>query len=143
MTVHSRQDLERLGRLARARYSHALMSDTKWRKLFSAVDEAGLSPKRIVAKFIDRQHVSQMKWPGDLAMWPPHPWIDTFALGPIELRSIEWILIPSLFHEERGARGVPPREVRQDFEAIGLLLESLGQFPLEVSAEGLRIIGYK
>jgi hypothetical protein len=76
-------------------------------------------------------------------MWPPRPWIDTFSFGPIELRSIEWILIPSVFFEEHGSSGVPPREVRQDIEPIRLLLESLGQFPLEVSAEGLRIIGYK
>jgi hypothetical protein len=119
------------------------MSDTKWRKLFVAVDEAGLRPQRIAAKFLESERVSQMGWPGVGAMYAPHPWIDTSETGPIELRSIEWILIPSIFYEKRGSRGVPPREVRQDVEPIRLLLESLGQFPLYVSAEGLRIIGYK
>jgi hypothetical protein len=143
MSVHTRHDLERIGRLARARYSHALMSDTKWRKLFVSVDEAGLRPQRIAAKFIESEHISQLKWPGIETMWAPRPWIDTPQLGPIELRSIEWILVPSIFYEKRGSSGVPPREVRQDVEPIRLLLESLGRFPLDVSAEGLRIIGYK
>jgi hypothetical protein len=142
MSVHTRHDLARLGRLARARYSHALMSDTKWRKLLAAVDEAGLQPHRIAAKFIDTEQVRQMAWPGATAMWGPRPWIDTAEFGPIELRSIEWLLIPRLFHESRGSHGVPQREVQQDIEAIHLLLTSLGQFPLEVSAAGLRIIGY-
>jgi hypothetical protein len=36
------------------------MSDTKWRKLFEAVDEAGLRPQRIGAKFIESDAVSQL-----------------------------------------------------------------------------------
>lgn len=143
MTVHTRHDLERIARVARARFSHALMSDTKWRKIFAAVNEAGLSPQWIAAKFIESEHIGLLRWSGIGTMGAPHAWIDTFERGPIELRSIEWILVPSVYSEERGSPGVPPREVRQDFEAIRLLLESLGQFPLEVSAEGLRIIGYK
>ena len=44
MTVHTDEDLRRLARLARREFSLALMSDTKWRKLLAAVDEAGLGP---------------------------------------------------------------------------------------------------
>ena len=143
MSVHTRHDLERLGRFARARFSHALMSDTKWRKLFVAVDEAGLKPQRIEMKLIESDQIRQMRWPGVASMYAPLPWIDSAEFGPIELRSIEWLLVPLEFDETRGFHGVPPRKARQDIEPIGQLLSKLGQYPTEVSAEGLRIVGYK
>lgn len=143
MSVHTRHDLERIGRLARARFSHALMSDTKWRKLFVAVDDAGLRPQRVAIKFIEVDKVYLIGWPGNETMYAPRPWIDTSEFGPIELRSVEWLLIPSVFHEARGSPNVPPRAVRQEIESIRLLLVSLGHFPVEISDEGLRIVGYK
>ena len=142
MTVHTREDLQRLARRARREFSHALMSDTKWRKVLTAVDQAGLAPQRIMVKFIDASEPTAMVWPGLTAQYPPWPWIGT-GIGHVELRAIEWLLIPITFPVRRGAANVPPGEVQQNVDAIEELITSLGQFPLERSAEGLKIVGYR
>lgn len=142
MTTHTRHDLERLSRFSRREFSHAFMSDTKWRKLLAGVDEAGLRPDRIIVKFVDRSGTTAISWPGVATQFPPRPWIDC-DLGPVELRSIEWILIPATYQVPAFEPHVPPREVAQDLDAIENFISALGQFPLERSAEGLRIVGYR
>jgi hypothetical protein len=142
MTVHAREDLDRSARFARREFSHALMSDTKWRKLFAAVDEAGVRPERILVKFMRAPQPAEMIWPGLETQHAPWPWIDS-GLGPIELRTIEWILIPTTFQVPRWVSNVPPAEVHQDLDRIEEVLTQLGQFPVERTAEGLRITGYR
>jgi hypothetical protein len=143
MTVHTRQELDRIGRLVRREFSHALMSDTKWRKLFTAVDDAGLRPEQVVIKFVEVAEPKRMGFPGRETLHPPRPCIDTVELGPIELRSIEWLLIPAIARIPPGAAKVPPREVEQNIEAIHALALSLGRYPLELCADGLKVVGYR
>ncbi len=95
MTIHKREELDRIGRLARREFSQALMSDTKWRKLFEAVGEAGLSSEQILVKFIESDEPKRMCFPDLAALHPPRPYVDTIEFGPIELRAIEWLPIPS------------------------------------------------
>jgi hypothetical protein len=142
MTVRTRAQLDSIARQARREFSYAAMSDTKWRKLLAAIGEADLALTQVVVKFIDVQEPKRMHFPA-LGLHPPRPWIDTLEFGPIELRSIEWLLIPDVALVRHGAKKVPPREVPQDVDAVERLLGALGQFPLERSAEGLRIIGYR
>jgi len=142
MTLHTREQLKGLGRLARREFPQALMSDSKWRKLFATVDRAGLAPERILVKFIDVDEIKSMRFPGESALHPPRPYIDTFEFGPIELRSIEWLLIPRQAHI-RGDDGLPARIVEQDVDAIHELVASAGQFPLEQIESGLKVTGYR
>jgi hypothetical protein len=107
------------GRLARARFSAAFMSDTKWRKAFQAISEARLGVDTMLVKFIDVEEPKQMRFPPSFAC--PLPYMDTIEFGPTELRSIEWL------------------EIEADIEA---LLTPLGKFPIEKSNRGSRLVGY-
>ncbi len=145
MTVHTRQDLERLSRSTRQRFSHALMSDTKWHKLFAVVHESDWHPSLVTIKFVESDAATPrlMRWPQPHSFWGPPQWVDTAEFGPVELRSIEWLTIPAIVMAPAGYRGFPAAGLPQDLAAIRTALSKVGQFPLEDTAEGLRIIGYR
>ena len=115
MTTH---DATKTGKIARERFSVALMSDTKWRKLFSAVEELGSS--HMIVKFIDLEEPRQMRFPPSLAC--PKAFMDTIEFGPVELRAIEWLELPI---------------------ELKPIVDPIGKFPLERTEIGTRVIGYK
>ncbi len=143
MSIHARQDLDRLSRFTRDRFSHALMSDTKWRKLFAAVNGSGWNASLVEVKLVDSDdaETKYMSWPGLNNFWGPPEWVDTAEFGPIELRSIEWLVIPTavLTH---GHAGLAQPGTLQDFTAIEAALNRVGEFPLEQTQNGLKITGY-
>lgn len=95
------------------------MSDTKWRKAFRAISEAGFGIREMLVKFIDVEEPKRMRFPPSLAC--PLVYMDTIEFGPTELRSIEWL------------------ELEADIEP---LLAPLGKFLIEKSDHGSRLIGY-
>jgi hypothetical protein len=118
--AHSNQlDPAAEGRLARARFSAAFMSDTKWRKALRAISEADLGVDQMMVKFIDVDEPKRMRFPPSLAC--PLAYIDTIEFGPTELRSIEWL------------------EVEADIEPV---LAPLGVFPIQKSERSSRLVGY-
>lgn len=140
MTEHGRQTLRRLGTQTRRDVSHAHMSDTKWRKLLSALDEAGFGRARIVVRFIDRPEPRVMTLPKRADLWPPRPYADSITVGPLELRAITWLELPTLARWPSGD-GRPVPTVPQDMAHARAVLEALGRFPLEETEQGLRILG--
>lgn len=117
MAVH---DPAKIGRLARERFSSALMSDAKWRKLLTAVATADRPIREMVVKFIDVDEPCRMRFPPSLEA--PHAYMDTIEFGPVELRAIEWLELPV---------------------AVEPLLSGAGHFPLEPAERGTRIVGYR
>ncbi|MBV9883266.1 MAG: hypothetical protein JO276_09685 [Sphingomonadaceae bacterium] len=117
MTVH---DPRKIGRLAREHFSSALMSDTKWRKLLTAIATAGLPLNHATVKFIDVVEPRVLRFPPSLDCHPAY--MDTIEFGPVELRAIEWLDFPV------------------DIEAVA---RPLGRFPLEIIAGGMRVVGYR
>lgn len=115
MTVH---DATKMGKLARERFSVALMSDTKWRKLFGAVEQLGSG--HMIVKFIDVDEPRQMRFPPSLAC--PKAFMDTIEFGPVELRAIEWLELPI---------------------DLAPIVDPFGKFPLEPTEVGTRVIGYQ
>lgn len=107
------------GRLAGARFSGALMSDTKWRKAFRALADADLGICEMLVKFIDVDQPKLMRFPPSLAC--PLPYMDTIEFGPTALRSIEWL------------------EFSADIEPT---LNALGQFPISSNEGRRRLSGY-
>jgi len=140
MSVHDRKELERESRLVRRETRASLMSDTKWRKLLHALEENGLSDLLYVFKLVDdpTEHVLTLR----NALWPPRPWIDGFSWGPSPLRSIEWMLLPSVLEDPPVGRGVWTKRVSQDVEEAARIIASLGQYPVERIDRGLLIRGY-
>jgi hypothetical protein len=117
------------------------MSDTKWRKLFAALNDAQIELEQIEIKFIDVSSAALMRMPSAAALCTPRPYIDTFEFGPIELRSIEWLGIPAVAKWAR-PNNLPAAVVAQDVGAARAIIEKLGKFPIEQTRAGLRILGY-
>lgn len=125
MAVHGRDELEREGRLIRANMRASLMSDSKWRKLLSALDRPELKLNQCIIKFVGVLDEKVVNRPS--ALYPPRPWVDTIEFGPIPLRSIEWMLFPRVPSTSAGiqvfqnnARSKTSRKPR------GLLVPSAG-----------------
>jgi hypothetical protein len=115
------------------------MSDTKWRKLFSAMDDAGVELDQVIVKFIDVPELKVMDFPSTSSLHPPMPWVDS-QFGPIELRAIEWLDIPAVARSPR-LSNVPAREIAQDIAAAEAILRHLN-CNFVASPTGLRVVGY-
>ena len=133
----------KIGRMSSA----SLMSDTKWRKMFAALDRPDLELGQAIVKFISSKREHRISTPRRSSLHPPWAFIDTSEFGPFALRCIEWIEFPSVAEYEypttRTHSGrVPPKLVTQDIAKIRAILTSLGHFPIEQTERGLRIIGH-
>jgi hypothetical protein len=113
------------------------MSDTKWRKLVSALD--GIPS--IYHYFLKSIRGGEMPGFGWLSGRAPHAFIDTFSFGPIYLREIEWLEFPAFV--PRSVNGeILPGGHQQDLAALRRALNVMGQFPIEETSRGLRIVGH-
>ena len=130
MATHGPEELAREQHLVRRHTRASLMSDTKWRKLFAAIDTSGLALLGLW-KFVGRDGAVPGGVSGGLQV--PWPWIDTSRFGPVSFRSIEWLWIP-----RRAAWG----RKSQDVDRVALILSALGRYPVEVNACGLLVRGY-
>lgn len=141
VTVHPRHELEHLSRVARGAFSHAFMSDTKWRKLFAVLEEDALGLCQMRMKFVDVEQPAVMMLPSIGFSHTPHPYIDTIEFGPVEFRAIEWLEIPAVARLSRPSY-VSDREIPQNLAQLEACLGSCGLFPIQRSDESLRIVGY-
>jgi hypothetical protein len=141
VTVYTKAELERLNRAARREFSHALMSDTKWRKLLAVLETDELELCQMRIKFIEVPQPRVMRLPTIGTQYVPYPYVDTIEFSLVELRAIEWLEIPAVARFPR-PDNVPPREVAQDLDRVEASLASSGSYPLRRSDENLRIIGY-
>lgn len=131
-----------IGRLVRREFSAALMSDTKWRKLFTLLSRhRETSGLMLSIKFVDQAEARRMRVPSQAAFRCPRPYLETNEFSVIELRAIEWIDIPHAVSVSRGS-GLEPWRATQKIDAIPALLGRLGKFPIGETDDGLRIDGY-
>jgi hypothetical protein len=114
------------------------MSDTKWRELFVALDEHG-GPGLAFLKVLGVPNEHEV-WGGFGALFLDKSAIDTFC-GALSFRDIEWLEVPRVY-AVKPDRTVPAKVFTQDIEAIRQMLQDLGQYPLEETARGLRVIGH-
>lgn len=107
------------GRLARRLFATSHMLDTKWRKVFTAIEDHDPHCRSATIKFIDVDSPKQIRFPTSLEC--PHDFMDPVEFGPTPLRSIEWVDFPI--------------DIRP-------LLKSIGKFTTEYDGSRTRIIGY-
>lgn len=141
MGTQPQTDLHRLSARARREYSHAHMSDTKWRKLFAALRESGIGLTRAEVKFIDSDEPRTITFSGDWPAVPHDRYLETIDLGGVAFRSIEWLEFPAVARIPR-ANNLPAQEVSQDLQAIAATLNALGRYPFVFNEGSLRIVGY-
>lgn len=142
MSVHTREELRHISRLAKREFSVALMSDTKWRKVFTAWASVSATDTQMIVKFLDVTEPRVMRRPGEAALSCPKPYIDSFEYGPWELRAVEWLEIPAVASWPR-QDGVPPRQVVQDIGTLRAAVAFLGQLPFVETERGLRLEDYQ
>jgi hypothetical protein len=128
-------------------FSASLMSDTKWRKLFTALDRPDLNLKQARIKFVDADKVHTINRPRAYGYGKkPWPYTDTIEFGPFALRSIEWIEFPAMAEFARsspnGNGRVPATAEKQNIERAASILAGLGKFPIESVGGALRILGH-
>src|SRR5262249_20241424 len=109
----------------------------KWRKLVAVVETVP-SIQHYVVKFL--RIPDEREGHGFLSIHAPHEFIDTQSFGPIFLREIEWLEFPRLVPSRVGK--TPVESHRQDLAGLREKLAAIGQFPLEETARGLRIVGH-
>jgi hypothetical protein len=133
-TVLTPIERERIDATIRETCSASLMSDTKWRKLFAAL-AAIPSIKTYYLKSLRKP--DEVRGFGSFGLQTPHEFVDTPSYGPIYLREIEWIEFPRV---ERRAAGSD--DLHQDIDSLQHALAAAGDFPIEETARGLRIVGH-
>ena len=138
MVDHGRE-LEKVRELVGREFSTGLMSNTKWRKMIAALDGADLGLHQMLIKFVDVEDVRTLKFPPSLQL--PWPWFDTIEFGPVEFLAIEWLEFPAVSTTPR-PNNVPPKRIVQDIEGAVKVISGLGQYPIEVTDHGLRVVGW-
>jgi hypothetical protein len=145
-TTRLDQQLARDGQRIRQSFGASLMSDTKWRKLFAALDRPNLEISQSIVKFIDADNERRIRTPTSNSLHPPKPFFDTIEFGPISFRSIEWIEFPSVAeYPQRSPNDtgrISAKRVTQDLAKVEAILDRLGKFPITRTERGLRISGY-
>lgn len=120
--------------------SVALMSDTKWRKLFVVLREFSPPLPEVQWKFVNEERVHVAEIPRDLM----EKGFGDVLPSPYGLyKDIEWIFIPESFTDPRQDEKRPLPTKKNDLVAILNALENAGQFPLEKLEDGVKIVGYK
>jgi len=142
MPKHDRLDLSRENRLVAANTRGALMSDTKWRNVFSALDASGSDVVQCAIKFVGIDEEKIIRRPGSAALRLSRPWIDTVEFGPVALRSIEWVLFPRVANIASTDPTIPGKQYVQDIDAAAETITNLGHYPSELTTRGLLITGY-
>ncbi|WDE02595.1 DUF6678 family protein [Thalassomonas actiniarum] len=114
----------------------ALMSNAKWRKLLTEIDGKAFGLKW---KFVNSDEIYTAQVPvllektfGDCLPYPYGPY-----------REIEWLLIPMEYSHPNSDEYRPLANKRNNLQFIRNVIDCLGQYPVELSGEGLKIIGYK
>jgi hypothetical protein len=118
----SQREQRRRTDAAIARMTACHMSDAKWRKLFAVLAGLELGPVRW--KFVRDDRVFEQPVPPARAILE-RSLGDVLPDPYVPYREIEWIEIP-------------PERTAGAAEALA----AVGQFPIQVSATGLRVIGY-
>ena len=129
------------GAAARQKYSHANMSDTKWRKLLSVIRDSGIKLANADVKFVDVEHTQPMTFNEHWPSVSTGSVIDTFEFGPVAFREIEWLEFPNVVKVSRPNK-LPDKLINQDIMAMKTALDARAKFPLELNDNGLRIVGY-
>ncbi len=121
---------------ARAAFAVTHMSDTKWRKGFTAIATTELGLTRAEWKFIDADRVYDWGIPAPADLGP-----DRLADGrfqPVEYKWIEWL---RFLRRPHPAAGAAPR-AEQDLAGLLRVLRAVGQLQLAYDEDGLTMFGY-
>ena len=120
-------------------YSASLMSNTKWRTLFGALEASAVEVNDLSVKFIGDDYEYSPVNPG---LYPPYAYVDLWPLNVYPLVEIEWIEFRRVVARKR-PNNDPTEIVTQDIDAIRAVIERTGKrLPLEISNDSIRVVGH-
>lgn len=131
---------EQLKKFIRRNFNASFMSNTKWKKLFIALEPLEIA--QAYWKFVDLDEEFL-----DLLV-SKHDLMDKFIgesglrIGPCAYRRIEWIEIPHI-GKDLVTPNVPFLNFEQNTKGIVPILNEIGKFELRATDRGIRIYGYK
>jgi hypothetical protein len=131
------------GRLILREFETSLMSDTKWRKLFIALDDANLKVYQCIIKLVDEERPRIVITPDKSTIQSSSVFYMIEWGGYTNFRAIEWLEFPKVAVYSRGTKGTPAAKVPQDLDGAQRVLDTLGRYPVERHENGLRIVGHR
>ena len=133
-----REHEERIERLIVKNYSISFMSNTKWRKLFLALDIDGMILNHVLLKCVDKDKPRRWHMPKTDEI--EKIWVTEGKHGcDYVYKEMEWL---ELLNTAKPSN-VPYRFYEQTVELATSVIKSLGEFETEKTPLGLRIYGYK
>lgn len=131
------EEEDELYRRAMRRYSASFMSNAKWVRLLKAIAHSGIKIERSQWQYIDDGLTVCNPMPREKDLLPTR-----FADGmfqPFEYRWLEWVFIPHEYKPQPGVGFVR----KQDTKSLLKVINAVGQFEVEVSEEGIRLLAYR
>lgn len=126
-------------RIASAAVKH--MSNTKWRKLFSALHSIPDALGKVEIKFINDDRLFAVPPPGpDFAHEANFGECGGISYSPFT--HIEFVQIPYKCHRELDGSHCSPTEATDNLQKFVARLAQIGSFPIQVYDAGIRIRGY-
>ncbi|WP_373416016.1 DUF6678 family protein, partial [Vibrio parahaemolyticus] len=131
---------EYLDKVIKNRFSVSLMSNAKWRKVFTVLDVPELMLNQCYWKFVDNDY-EFLGWftKSDELM---EKYVGDYGSGPFAYKRIEWLEIPKV-GKPGGYENVPFKHWHQDIDGALSILNSVGHFDIELTDRGLRIYGFR
>ena len=125
-----------------AKFSYSCMSNAKWRKLFSVVNESNSELQNCVWKLVGEVEPKNGFVPDYDQLGEDYVG-DCGALnGPFEFNRIEWLKLPTRIGYKPYEKA-PTQFKTQDLSGLIEQLSSIGSFELEANSEGVTVYGYK
>lgn len=119
-------------------FSSSFMSNTKWKKLFSALDVENILLKRVLLKRVNDHEAYETYMPKKEDL--EGVWVSE---GKNEYnyfyKEIEWIELICTVKPSN----MPIQYFDQSIDEAEIIIRNLGQFEIERTRNGLRIYGYK
>ena len=119
----------------------SFMSNTKWFKFFTEVENKKIKPKSSFVKLILHDRTLNFQFSG----FENDGFVDGSVTGPFKFKEIEWISIPKIYEIERWNRDEKLKSeiILQPIDEIEEIMNLLGKFEYEKTETELIIYGYR
>ncbi|MCW8887324.1 MAG: hypothetical protein OQK12_19035 [Motiliproteus sp.] len=118
------------------------MSNSKWRKLFTAINVDSVPINQCSWKLVTEDKSLDGHLPNARYLSEDHVGDCGALSGPFLFQEIEWVLLPRVVSFQRYEHA-PIEHLNQNIEALKTLIDETGNFEYEISIDGLKIYGYK
>ena len=131
---------KKVDRLIKTQFSHAFMSNAKWRKFFTLLDRPELNITQAVWKLVGKDTEIRGWFTKKDELQEDR--IDDHGAGPSFYKEIEWVEIVAV-GIPLGCEGIPAKYWTQDIAGARSLLMESGMWEIEETERGIRIYGFK